>query len=141
VKYLLDTDHISIIQLRSGPEYAALQPRVAQRQTDLAFSTISFHEQMLGAHTFIGRARSSSDVVRGYMLIEQIIEAFSAAPIVSFDAAAAQQFDSLRSQRVRLPTMDLRIASIALSRGMVVVTRNVHDFAKVPGLVSEDWTL
>jgi tRNA(fMet)-specific endonuclease VapC len=141
VKYLLDTDHISIIQLRSGPEYVALGPRVAQRQSELAFSIISFHEQMLGAHSFIGRARGSSDVVRGYRLIGQIIEVFSTAPILPFDTVAAQVFDTLRAQRIRVPTMDLRIASIALSRRMVVVTRNISDFARVPGLITEDWTL
>jgi tRNA(fMet)-specific endonuclease VapC len=141
VKFLLDTDHISIIQLRSGPEYAALSTRVAQRTADLAFCVISFHEQMLGAHTFIGRARSSSDVVRGYKLIAEIINVFSTAPVLPFDAVAAQEFDTLRAQRIRVPTMDLRIASIALSRGLVVVTRNVSDFARVPGLVTQDWTL
>lgn len=36
--------------------------------------------------------------------------------------------------------MDLRIASIALSRGMRRRPRNARDFHKVPGLQIEDWT-
>ncbi|WP_256872795.1 type II toxin-antitoxin system VapC family toxin, partial [Candidatus Entotheonella palauensis] len=43
-------------------------------------------------------------------------------------------------QRVRIGRMDLRIASIALSRDMVSVTRNASDFSKVPGLRIEDWS-
>jgi predicted nucleic acid-binding protein len=42
--------------------------------------------------------------------------------------------------RLRVDTMDLRIASIALSLGLVLLTRNSADFARVPGLIVEDWT-
>jgi tRNA(fMet)-specific endonuclease VapC len=142
VKYLLDTDHISILQRRSGPEYVALATRVAQHApADLAFSVVSFHEQALGSHTFISRARSSGDVVRGYRLLGEILRGFSAAPVLPFDGAAATVFDSLQGRRVRVATMDLRIAAIALSRSLVLLTRNVIDFGRVPGLVMQDWTV
>jgi tRNA(fMet)-specific endonuclease VapC len=49
-------------------------------------------------------------------------------------------FDSLRDQRVRIATMDLRIAAIARSRNLMLLTRNVCDFDRVPGLVTADWT-
>jgi len=42
--------------------------------------------------------------------------------------------------RIRVSTMDLRIASIALSLDMTLLTRNLTDFRLVPGLRVEDWT-
>jgi tRNA(fMet)-specific endonuclease VapC len=38
-------------------------------------------------------------------------------------------------------TGDIRIAAIALSVNGIVVTRNHKDFAKVPNLKIEDWTI
>lgn len=142
MKYLLDTDHLSIVQRQSGPEYARLMTQIAQHPpTDLACSIISFHEQALGCHTYNSRAQSASDVVRGYEMLARVLRDFAAAPVIPFDAAAAAVFDGLVAQRVRVATMDLRIAAIALSRGLVLVTRNVSDFGKVPGLRIEDWTV
>jgi tRNA(fMet)-specific endonuclease VapC len=141
VKYLLDTDHISILQRQSGSDYVRLKSRIAQHpQTDLAFSIISFHEQILGCHTYINRARNSSDVVRGYDMFARVLQVFTVSPVIPFDSAAASVFDELLSQKVRVATMDLRIASTVLSRGMVLVTRNLSDFGKVPDLKIEDWT-
>lgn len=49
MKFLLDTDHISILQKQSGKEFAALMARIGQVQrADLAFCIVSFHEQVLG---------------------------------------------------------------------------------------------
>jgi tRNA(fMet)-specific endonuclease VapC len=73
-------------------------------------------------------------------MLEQVLQDFSTVPVLPFDAAAAAVFEDLASQRLRIGRMDLRIASIALSRDMVVVTRNARDFGQVPDLQIEDWT-
>jgi len=141
VKYLLDTDHISILQRQSGAEYVRLRSCIAQHpQTDLAFSIISFHEQILGCHTYINRARNSDDVVKGYDMFARVLRVFTISPVIPFDGVAASVFDNLVAQKVRVATMDLRIASIALSRDMVLVTRNLRDFDKIPDLSVVDWT-
>ena len=66
---------------------------------------------------------------------------FSLSPVLPFDVTAAAVLERLWTQRLRIGRMDLRIASIALSREMVLVTRNVSDFSKVPDLQIEDWTI
>ncbi len=142
MKYLLDTDHISFLQRRSGAEFARLTIRMGQYSpADFALSIVSLHEQVLGAHNFINRARTSLDTVRGYALLLEILEGFALAQVLPFDSAAIAIFDKLREQQVRVSTMDLRIAAIAMSRNLVLLTRNVSDFSKVPGLMTEDWTI
>lgn len=59
--YLLDTDHITILQRETGQEYATLQTRLAQYPpTELAFPIISLHEQVVGCHTYINQARNAN---------------------------------------------------------------------------------
>jgi tRNA(fMet)-specific endonuclease VapC len=140
--FLLDTDHISILQKQAGPEYAALTARIAQvRRDDLAFCIVSFHEQVLGCNTYIAQAKTPADLVRGYWMLDRVLSVFAAAVVLPFDANASQVFDGLVAKRVRIGTMDLRIASIALSQTLKLLTRNARDFSKVPGLIIEDWTI
>jgi tRNA(fMet)-specific endonuclease VapC len=142
MKFLLDTDHISILQKQAGPEYAALIARVAQvRRADLAFCIVSFHEQVLGCNTYVSQAKTATDVVRGYWMFDRVLSAFAAAVVLPFDADASLVFDGLAAQRIRVATMDMRIGSIALSQGLTLLTRNARDFSKVPGLIIEDWTV
>ncbi|GET41735.1 type II toxin-antitoxin system VapC family toxin [Microseira wollei] len=142
MKYLLDTDHISFLQRGSGSEFSRLTFRMAQHPIAyFALSVVSFHEQVLGADNFINPARTNTDIIRGYALLLETLQGFATAPVLQFDAEAIAVFDQLRAQRVRVSTMDLRIAAIAISRNLVLLTRNVSDFSKVPGLGTEDWTI
>ena len=94
MKFLLDTDHISILQKQSGPEYAALLARVAQvPRADLAFCIVSFHEQVLGCNTYIAQAKTPVDVVRGYGMFDRVLSAFAAAVVLPFDANASAVCD------------------------------------------------
>jgi tRNA(fMet)-specific endonuclease VapC len=36
--------------------------------------------------------------------------------------------------------MDLRIAAVAVAHDATLLSRNLSDFSKVPGLRAEDWT-
>lgn len=140
--YLLDTDHISVLQLRAGPAYTTLRNRMAQHpRTDIAVAIVSLHEQVLGCHAYLQRARTTREVVHGYSLLAQVLEHFTVAPVLPFDEPAATVFAALVARRVRVRTMDLRIAATALARGLVVLTRNASDFGQVPGLQIEDWTV
>lgn len=141
MSFLLDTDHLSILQRESGREFAALSARIAEHSpNDLAVSVVSFHEQALGCHTYITRSKATADVIRGYGMLARVIRDFSEIPVLPFDGAAAVAYQELVSRRVRVGTMDLRIAAIAVSRDLILLTRNTGDFGKIPGLRIEDWT-
>lgn len=142
MKYLLDTDHLSIIQRQMGQDYINLSIRMAQYPlSDFAISVVTFHEQLLGSHTYISRARNESEVVKGYEMMVRLINDFKVLPLVSFDADAATALSQLQAKRIQLARMDSRIAAIALSRKLVLLTRNHRDFSKIPGLLIEDWTV
>jgi tRNA(fMet)-specific endonuclease VapC len=139
--YLLDTDHISILQKQTQPEFARLARRMGQHApTDFFAPVVSFHEQALGANAYIQQARTVADVVRGYETFQQILADFAAAQVLPFDQTAAMIFANLRALKVRIATMDLRIAAIALANNKTVLTRNTRDFLQVLGLNVEDWT-
>ncbi|MFN9887217.1 MAG: type II toxin-antitoxin system VapC family toxin [Pseudanabaena sp.] len=142
MKYLLDTDHISFLQRRSSLEFSRLALRMSQHPiTDFALSVISFHEQVIGAHSFINRAQTNKVMDRGYTLLLETLNSFAKAPVLPFDTKAIAIFDEMKSQKVRVSTMDLRIAAIAISNNLVLLTRNTGDFSKVPSLITEDWTV
>ena len=141
MKYLLDTDHISFLQLPASPEYRNLAARMARHSlADFAFCVVSFHEQVIGAHSLITRAKNPAEILRGYNLLQEILRGFTVAPVLPFDASAILIFAQMQGRRLRVPTMDLRIASIAQCRNLIVLSRNTADFGKVPGLVVQDWT-
>jgi tRNA(fMet)-specific endonuclease VapC len=78
---------------------------------------VSFHEEIISWNAYIARAKDQRGVVRGYGRLEKILTDSSVAQISPFDDAAADIFSELRAQKVRIGTMDLRIASIAVGDG------------------------
>jgi tRNA(fMet)-specific endonuclease VapC len=102
---------------------------------------VSLHEQVLGAHAFLNQAKNTSGLIRGYQLMERLPRDYLTFPLLPFDPAAATVCDGLPAQRLRVATMDLRLAAIALSRHLTVLTRNLSDFGRVPGLKAEDRTV
>lgn len=59
--------------------------------------------------------------------------------ILPFDDKAATVFHRRQGQRIRVGTMDLKIASICIAHTATLLTRNLADFDKIPGFRVENW--
>jgi tRNA(fMet)-specific endonuclease VapC len=143
MKYLLDTDHLSILQRQTGNAYDNLLSQMSRHPlSDFSVSIITFHEQLIGSHTYVNHARNNNDLIEGYNRMNRLVASFMSLPeLLSFDRSAMDIFSSLKAQRIQIGTMDLRIASIAISENLILLTRNQKDFIKVPSLEIQDWTI
>ena len=140
LKYLIDTDHLSVYARKQGSAYARLKAKIAQVEpTEIGVAIISFHEQAIGCHSYLQRAKNAYDLARGYLMFQELLGAFSSANVVPFSAVVANRFLGLRSQLSTVSTNDLRIAAVALEHGLTLVTGNTVDFQKVPGLRLDNW--
>jgi len=141
VPFLLDTDHLSVLQWREQPACDRLAARLDEvPPDDLATSIVSFHEQMHGCQTYISRAKRPEQIVVAYARLEIVFRSFLKMNVLSFSEEAQKRFGQLRRQCPRLQTMDLRSASIALVTESTLLSRNLRDFRQVPDLAVEDWT-
>ena len=85
-------------------------------------------------------AFQSADPTANLALLRKLLSKFGSLP---FTDAAAEVYGDHRSKLRKLGTSigphDLQIAAIALVHGLTLVTHNVNEFTRVPGLLIEDW--
>jgi tRNA(fMet)-specific endonuclease VapC len=140
--YVLDTDHITFLERSGAAVSRKLRARLAGLQPDEVVTTIvKFEEQARGWLAYSARARSLARQVEAYGRLRTFLDNYRAIPILDFDARAAVEFQRLQRMRLRIGTMDLKIAAIVLAHGATLLSRNGADFGKVPGLLVEDWTV
>jgi tRNA(fMet)-specific endonuclease VapC len=138
---ILDTDHLTIIQRTTEPAYTSLRSRLRQATSEDTYTTIvNFEEQMRGWLTVLAQSRDMHQEVAAYRRLHALLAFFGDIAVLDFDTPAADLFLQLRRSRVRIGSMDLKIAAITLSHGAVLLSRNLTDFRQVPGLQVEDWT-
>ena len=105
------------------------------------FSTtvVTFEEHMRGWLAGTRRARDVADQIRPYDQLIKLVRFFQAWEILRFAPNSAAIFSSLRQQRVRIGTLDLKIASIALEHDALLLSANLRDFQQVSALKVENW--
>ncbi|MEK7728823.1 MAG: type II toxin-antitoxin system VapC family toxin [candidate division KSB1 bacterium] len=139
--YILDTDHVSLFQ-RDHPSVIAKIKETFPEQ--LAVTIITVEEQMRGRLAQIKRASQKSappqKLIKAFEELKKGAQYFCYVRVLDFDMPAEAQFKNLHLQKLRVGVQDLRIAAIALATNNVLVTRNRHDFEKIPGLMLEDWS-
>jgi tRNA(fMet)-specific endonuclease VapC len=137
-RWVLDTDHISLIQ-RGNP--VVISKLATINPSEISITVITVVEQMYGRLDIVKRAKSKQELVTAYALLKETFNRLYQGNILDFDEAAFNIYDKLRAAKIRIGTQDLRIAAIALSVSAIVVTRNRKDFEKVPGLEIVDWSI
>jgi len=135
--YILDSDHVTLQQRR--------HPVVVQRLADVSsahvfVSIVTVEEQLRGWLALIRRAPAPERLIAAYASLHRAVGYFAQVNILDYSVDAANHFASLRAQRIRIGTQDLRIAAMTLAVSGILVTRNRVDFQQVPGLFLEDWS-
>jgi tRNA(fMet)-specific endonuclease VapC len=138
--FLFDTNHISVWQRGEGASYERLLSRLSNHSGEHIFvSIVSFHELLNGWIAYMAKRQSSESLVRAYFEFETILKDFSVMQLLPFDRKAAEVFDELAKEKLRVGSMDLRIAAIAIANQMTLLTQNTVDFERIPGLQIDDW--
>lgn len=137
---ILDTDTLGIIQRANGDAYEKLVNKLLAADDDVCVSIISFEEQMRGWLAFIAKGKTTIQQVNAYARLHALLDDFIRRPVLDFNEACAFEFHRLSALKLRVGTMDLRIAATALAHDALLLSRNLKDFRKVPALRVDDWT-
>ena len=130
--YCFDTDILAAALLREPPmQLVRRLARVAgeeQCTTAVSVAEIAYAAARNGDKELAGRVR---DLIA------------AASTVLPFDHEAAETYGSLRAQLerigVRLDESSMRIAAIAVSHDLTLVTASARLYDRVPGLRIENW--
>jgi tRNA(fMet)-specific endonuclease VapC len=136
---LLDTDHLSVVADQRAGGNPALVRRLELAREPLAIPVVAVEEQCHGWLAKLHRTRDIHQQITPYDRLAELFDFLAEWDIISLSRAAADVFTQLRRQRIRIGSQDLKIAAIALSEAALLLSANLRDFRKVPGLRVENW--
>jgi len=130
LEYMLDTN-ICIYVIKNRP--VALRERFDQLAEALCISVITLAELLYGVEK---SARRTPNL--------QAVEQFTARlEVVPFSPRAAAHFGQIRAELAELGPLcgayDMLIGAHARSEGLMLVTNNVREFQRIPGLLVVNW--
>lgn len=137
--FVLDTNHYSEFVRKSAAGLRLRQRMDSSHVDDFFLAIITPQEVLKGWLADIQPHRQLDRGVRSYGQFQESLVDLHQWTSLPWSADSADIFDGLKAGKVNIGTMDLRIASIALEYHATVLTRNLVDFTKVPGLQVENW--
>jgi tRNA(fMet)-specific endonuclease VapC len=137
---ILDSDHLSILRYHNSERAKTLIARLDQAtERPIATSIVNVEEAMRGWLSAIAKERRIERQLSAYRELAELFSFFAGYTIALLDSKAAGLFNSFRKSGVKIATMDLKTACIAMANNALLLTANRKDFAKVPGLRFENW--
>jgi tRNA(fMet)-specific endonuclease VapC len=134
--YILDTDIFSLWATNN----VVVRARVAAHpRSDVAISILTVEEALVGWLTALRQVKTNDRRAVIYDRMTLTAAAMADLQSVSCSLAALDRYDQLLKLKLGVGGFDLRIAAIVLEHKATIVTRNLSDFRRVPGLTCEDW--
>jgi tRNA(fMet)-specific endonuclease VapC len=137
---VLDTDVLTLVQRQHGERYTRLAARIAASEEEIYVTIVSFEEQTRGWLAACAKAKTPERYAVEAARLQEMLADFAERAILPFNDAAVVEFRRLKAAKIKIGTMDLRIASIVLANDATLITMNLRDYEQVPGLKVEDWT-
>ena len=139
--YLLDTTTLTHLKNGLIRVVANHATHCAPTSSDVVgVSSINVEEVIGGWLAYLQRARTTYQEVNGSQNLNDAILALSQFSLYSVTDASITRYEAFRRMKRNVGRNDLRLAALALELGAIVVTDNVRDFGRVPGLQHVDWT-
>jgi len=130
LKFMLDTN-ICIFTIKNKPE--PVRERFNLNSDRMCISSVTLMELIYGAE-------KSQAVERNLAVVESFVSRLS---VLDYDVLAAVHSGQIRAELAGRGTpigpYDQMIAGHARSRGLIVVTNNLKEFERIPGIRVEDW--
>jgi tRNA(fMet)-specific endonuclease VapC len=136
---LLDSDHVAVLVESRQKLRDELIARLDATRDVIGLPIIVVEEQLRGWLAEIHRVRDPHKQIVPYLRLAKLVDFLGAWSISDWNEAAADKYKQLRQSRIRIGTQDLKIAAIAIACDATLLSANLQDFEKVPGLRVEDW--
>ena len=135
---VLDTDHFSEL-VRESSFGLRLRARLKGDSVSAFTTIVNAQEITQGWCALINRNPPGERQIKAYQQFKHSLELMMELTILPFDAPSAALFLGLAPALRQNGTMDLKVASICLAHDMMLLSRNLAHFTKVPGLRVENW--
>jgi tRNA(fMet)-specific endonuclease VapC len=130
LKYLLDTN-IVIYTIKNRPD--KVRQHFNRHDGQMCISTVTLGELIYGAERSL-RPEQNMEVSEGFA---------ARLEVLAFDSQDAAHFGQLRAELANngqpIGPYDMMIAGQARARGLILVTNNLKEFKRVPGLRLQNW--
>ncbi len=101
MRFILDTDMLSILQQKSEPAYSRLLARLSEcAPHEVGTTIVSFQERLQGWMAVINRPRSEKRLLEAYAELQEILRDFSRTPLLPYDESAQARFRDLGSKQL-----------------------------------------